>query len=198
MKKKETFIFEIRAAKTDDGKPVLRGYPAKFNVMSEDLGGFIENIAPGCFSEAIIDDDVRALFNHEAVYVLGRNRSGTLKLWEDDIGLAMELYPPDTQLVRDLVLTPIERGDITQMSFGFETVSDSWEWDKNPCVRTLLKARLYDVSPVTFPAYRQTEVALRSLEVAKQAAAGGSAPPPDSARFREILNLQAMAAAVIL
>lgn len=196
--KRENFIFEVRAERKEDGPAHLIGYAAKFDQFSEDLGGFVEKIAPGAFSKAIVDDDVRALFNHDANIILGRNRAGTLVLTEDETGLRIDITPPDTQLVRDMVVSPIERRDITQMSFGFETLEDSWAWDKQPCERTLLSVRLYDVSPVVFPAYRQTEIALRSLEQAKKAAQGGEDTPPNSARIREILNLHAQAAAVIL
>lgn len=197
-KKREHFLFEVRADKTDDGKPRLVGYAAKFNVFSEVLGWFREMIAPGAFADAILTDDVRALWNHDANFVLGRNRAGTLKLAEDETGLAIEIYPPDTQLVRDMVLAPIERGDVSQMSFGFEATGEAWDWAKEPAERTLLKVNLYDVSPVTYPAYRQTEIALRSFEAAKKAASGGGQSPPDSDRLRAIMIEQELAAAVIL
>jgi hypothetical protein len=94
--------------------------------------------------------------------VLGRNKAGTLRLHEDDHGLAIEIDPPDTQWARDLMVS-MERGDVTQMSFGFTVAEDSWEQDKDEKVtRTILKIKeLYDVSPVTFPAYPQTEAHVR-------------------------------------
>lgn len=158
--------FEVRAS---DGEPAkIVGYPAKFNVWSEDLGGFIERIAPGAFAETIMQDDIRALFNHNPDYVLGRNRAGTLILTEDEIGLRMEITPPETQWARDLLVS-IRRDDVNQGSFGFR-IND---WDKDqvweeppgdtPWRRTLLKLRLFDVSLVTFPAYPQTEAHLRGL-----------------------------------
>lgn len=198
-KKREHLFFEVRADRADDGKARLVGYAAKFNTFSEILGGwFREKIAPGAFKDAILTDDVRALWNHDANFVLGRNRSGTLRLAEDENGLAIEIYPPDTQLVRDMVLAPIERGDVNQMSFGFEANSEAWDWAKDPAERTLLAVSLFDVSPVTYPAYRDTEIALRSLEAAKQAAKGGAVAPPDPARLRAIMIEQQRAAAVIL
>jgi hypothetical protein len=92
--------------------------------------------------------------------VLGRNKSGTLRLAEDDKGLAIELDPPDTQWARDL-MTSMKRGDINQMSFGFETVLD--EWNEKLTERTLIELKLFDVSVVTFPAYRQTSAVVRSF-----------------------------------
>jgi HK97 family phage prohead protease len=150
-----------------DGKiPCIRGHAAVFNAMSEDLGGFRETILPGAFSDSMTSDDVRALYNHDPNYVLGRNRSGTLRLAEDSHGLAIEIDPPDTTFARDL-LTSMRRGDISQMSFGFMVPKGGQSWQKNSdgsTTRTLSKIQLLDVSPVTFPAYPQTDCAVRSLE----------------------------------
>lgn len=155
---------ELIVERREGKPPLLRGHAAVFGQLSEDLGGFREQIAPGAFRDAIETDDVRALFNHDANYVLGRNRSGTLRLAEDARGLAIEIDPPDTQTIRDLVIAPIERGDVTQMSFGFSVRPNGQDWAKNDegqTIRTLKKVRLYDVSPVTFPAYPQTDIAAR-------------------------------------
>jgi phage head maturation protease len=79
----------------------------------------------------------------------------------------MTVIPPDTQWARDL-LTSIDRGDVDQMSFGFRTILDEWEQKKNESIRTLKEVELVDVSPVTYPAYPDTSVALRSLEEHKE------------------------------
>jgi HK97 family phage prohead protease len=137
-----------------------------FNSWSGDLGGFTEKIAPGAFKESLSrGDDVRALLNHDANYVLGRTKSGTLELSEDKKGLRIVNAPPDTQWARDLQVS-IDRGDIDQMSFGFVTRKDQWEEDKETkkVSRTLLEVDLVDVSPVTFPAYPDTTVAIRSMD----------------------------------
>ena len=91
---------------------------------------------------------------------------------EDEQGLYVEIDPPDTQVARDLV-TSIERGDISQMSFGFQTIKDSWETEENAAkdLRTLEKVKLWDVSPVTFPAYQETDVAVRSHDCWSQSKA---------------------------
>jgi len=131
-----------------------------------DGGWFREKIAPGAFASSINTDDVRALFNHDPNFVLGRNKAGTLKMSEDERGLHIEIEPPDTQVARDLMVS-LERGDISQMSFGFEVIKDSWERStegNNLDIRTLEKVRLWDVSPVTFPFYKETDVAVRSHE----------------------------------
>ena len=116
--------------KDDDSLPKVEGYAAVFNTDSEDMG-FIERIAPGAFKKALKTSDVRALFNHDSNIILGRTSAGTLELKEDKKGLHMSVTPPDTQLVRDMVLAPIERGDITQQSFSFTVKSDDWDYKEN-------------------------------------------------------------------
>lgn len=163
---------ELRAGA--DGKRRLAGHAAVFNQVSEDLGGFREQIAPGAFAEAIGKDDVRALFNHDPNFILGRTGARTLRLAEDVRGLAIEIYLPNTQTIRDLVIAPIERGDVSQMSFAFGVRPGGQDWakdDEGRVIRTLKKLRLFDVSPVTFPAYPQTDVAVRELRSWQGAAA---------------------------
>ena len=153
---------EVRADENEPKK--IRGYAAIFEKLSVPLWGFREKISKGAFAESIKKDDIRALWNHDPNYVLGRNKSGTLALEEDDKGLKIEVTPPDTQWARDLLVS-IERKDVTQMSFGFEVEKDEWDRsDEKNVIRTLLKTRLFDVSPVTFPAYPQTSVGVRSAE----------------------------------
>ena len=165
MKKEiRTVPIELRVEGGDS--PKIVGHAAVFNKWSEDLGGFREKIAPGAFTKTISEGDVRALFNHDPNFVLGRNKAGTLSLEEDKKGLKVSIDPPDTQWARDLT-TSIERGDINQMSFGFRTVKDQWTTPKtgNENKRELLEVELFDVSPVTFPAYPQTDVGVRSIDL---------------------------------
>jgi len=146
--------------------PVIRGYAAVFDSLSEDLGGFREIVKPGAFTRSIKKNaDVRALVNHDPSQILGRTRAKTLTLAEDDKGLSVEIDPPDTTLGRDII-TSIERRDIDSMSFGFITRADEWIEEGGKIVRHLIDVDLFDVSPVTFPAYRKTnvKVAKRSLE----------------------------------
>ncbi len=194
---RRAFVVEgLKVEKRADGKAVLRGHAAVFGQLSEDLGGFREQIVAGAFLEAIEKDDVRALFNHDPNFVLGRNRAKTLLLSEDSRGLAIEIDPPDNDTVRHLVLQPIERGDVSQMSFGFSVRPGGQDWakdDEGRTIRTLKKVRLFDVSPVTFPAYPQTDIAVRELR-AWQAAA---APDPEKlAARRRFLNALQRDAAV--
>ncbi len=154
-------IKEMRVAAGSNQEPIIEGYAAIFGVYSQNLGGFREIIQKGAFSESIGQDDIRALWNHDANYVLGRNKSGTLELSEDEKGLRIKITPPDAQWAKDLVQS-IKRGDVDQMSFAFETISDDWHKEEGQIVRELIKAKLYDVSPVTYPAYTQTSVSARS------------------------------------
>ena len=129
--------------------------------------GFREKIAPGAFKKALKSSDARALFNHDPNIILGRQSAGTLKLKEDEKGLLSEVNPPDTQYIRDVVLAPMKRGDIKEMSFGFLVKTEEWkeEKEKEFVTRTIIEVdRLFDISPVTFPAYPDTSVALRSLK----------------------------------
>jgi len=150
---------EVRVA--EQGEPRFVGYAAVFNELSEEFFGFREKVLPGAFVDSIGTDDVRMLFNHDPNYVLARNKAGTLLLKEDSHGLYFEATPPNTQFAKDL-LESVKRGDITQNSFGFmvENRSD-WEWDEKESIRSLKKAKLLDVSIVTYPAYPQTSVSVR-------------------------------------
>ena len=151
------------AIRADGAQPVMAGHAAVFDQLSEDLGGFRERIAPGAFAKSLSAQDVRALWNHNSDYVLGRKKSGTLRLQEDARGLAIEIDTPDTNWGRDLSVS-IQRGDIDQMSFGFLTIEDRWDKLDGLWVRTLLEVELHEVSPVTFPAYSQTSISARSME----------------------------------
>ena len=154
---------EIRLKEPDDVESSgITGYAAVFNSWSEDLGFFKEQIAPGAFRATIKNGDVRALINHDPNLVIGRTKNGTLRLWEDDKGLGYEVDLPETSYAQDL-RESIKRKDITQNSFGFQTLRDDWSEDGKR--RTLREVKLFDISPVTFPAYKQTNVKLRLHEM---------------------------------
>jgi len=158
-------IAEFRADTTDDGM-TLRGHAATFGDVY-DLGMFDERIAAGAFDD-VLSDDVRALWNHDSNHVLGRTKSGTLRLSVDQRGLLSEIDLPDSAAA---LREAIDRGDVDQMSFGFTVETDTWETTNEETgreLRTIQKVgRLFDVSPVTFPANPNTDVAVRSLEAAK-------------------------------
>lgn len=172
----------------DNGPRILIGYAAVFDELSEDLGGFRERIAPSAFASSV-GGDVRALFNHDTNLILGRTKANTLMVAEDQRGLRCEITLPDTTVARDL-LESVRVGNIDQMSFGFRTKKDNWEEVDGQIIRTLLDIELLDVSPVTFPAYPQTEIALRSMG-AWQEAVNPIAPPDyeDELRGLALLGL---------
>lgn len=147
-------------------RPIISGYAARFNSLSGDLGGFREIIRPGAFRSAIATSDIRALWNHDANMVLGRTKAGTLRVEETDGGLYVEIDPPDTAAGRD-ALEMIRRGDVTQMSFAFKLApgGDTWSKASDGTARREITrfAEVFDVSPVTYPAYADTEVSVRSL-----------------------------------
>jgi HK97 family phage prohead protease len=182
---------DLRAERAEGQPPRLVGHASVFDAWTTIYEGryFVwrEVVRPGAYRNAIAERmDVRALFNHDANFVLGRTLSGTLRLSEDSIGLLTETDPPDTPTIRDLVLAPIERGDVSGMSFAFtvrssgksvvteadgvttidrggERITIRTEGEREVQERELLDLDLYDISPVTYPAYEQTDVALRAL-----------------------------------
>ena len=161
IQERRSFHVELRA-EGDEDDPKIVGYAAVFD-SATNLGPFTEVIRKGAFKKTIGEADVRALWNHNDDHVLGRSKSGTLILEEDEKGLKIEIDPPDTQAARDLMHL-MDRGDVDQMSFAFRAVKEKWteaESDDEDPVRELLEVRLYDVSPVTYPAYEDTIVALR-------------------------------------
>lgn len=165
-----TSAIELREG-SDGGPSKLVGYAAVFNRFSENLGGFVEKIAPGAFRTSLEGgDDILAYMNHEGgLSQLGRRSNGTLTLVEDDIGLRVEITPPDTTAGRD-ALTLVSRGDVQNMSFGFSVREDGDEWierDDGMYERTLNSVRLFEVSPVSTPAYPDTTIAARSLDAFK-------------------------------
>jgi len=154
---------ELRSSET--GQPVAQGYALKFWKRSQPMMGFVEQIDPAAVTKTLQEADIRALFNHEASMLLGRKAAGTLRVRADEVGVPYEIDLPNTTLGRD-VAELLNRGDITGSSFGFRVVGNGEQWgeteDGYP-LRTLTEIAMRDVSPVTFPAYLDTEASLRSL-----------------------------------
>lgn len=167
---------EIRAMETikavDDEKMIVEGYALRFNTLSNDLGGFVEEISPEALKEADLSD-VRCLIDHDSSKVLGRTTSETLELKVDDEGLYFRTQLPNTTYAKDLYEN-IRLGNINQCSFGFILDENGDEFEKREdglFKRTLRKIKsLFDVSIVTYPAYNDTQVApaLRSIEQIKE------------------------------
>ena len=164
---------EIRVEERADGPSRIVGYAARIYRKSEPgtqyelAPGIVERIMPGAFDRALArGDDVRALFNHDPNLLLGRTRSGTLELSKDSKGLKYRITPNDETQVTNDVKSHIGRGDMTGSSFAFTIEEEEWRTEgKNENrvdIREIKSVRLYDVSPVTYPAYEATSVGLRA------------------------------------
>lgn len=161
---------EFRKDGDEGGK--IEGVAAVVNKRT-DLGWYEEEIAKGAF-DGVMKDDVRALFNHDPNRVLARTTSGTLQLSINDRGDLMYSYEtPDRTYARDLE-DSVSKKDVDQSSFAFSIKEERWIWADERSdggkkdLRIIEKLeRLYDVSPVTYPAYQDTSVAKRSFESAK-------------------------------
>lgn len=139
----------------------IEGYFVVFNSVYEIAPGMTESVAPGAFSETL-DGDIRALIDHETMYVLGRNQAGTLELREDDKGLwGSILINPNDQDAMNLY-SRVERGDVNQCSFGFDILSEETDFRDDGTIHWTIKSvKLYEVSVCTFPAYAETSVEAR-------------------------------------
>ncbi|EPZ9324559.1 HK97 family phage prohead protease [Salmonella enterica subsp. enterica] len=177
--------FEIRSASVSVKNNKLVGYVVPWNSRSQLIWDeFYEVFAPYAFKDSLASgNDVRALYEHDYKGLLGRTASRTLILSEDNTGLRFELDPPDTQTGRDL-LELVGRGDISGMSFGFRATKESWDFNQDPCLRTITDAELLEITFTATPAYSESdvEIARRSMQLARQR--------PDNARqWAELLEL---------
>lgn len=159
---------ELRAAA--DGSEELVGYAAVFNRYSQDMGGWVEMVAPGAFAQTITQADIYGLFNHNPDAILGLNTAEppTMRLEEDVTGLRYEV-DLDSDPTAEVVRAKVKRGELRGSSFGFMTLESEWSvTEQDMPLRVLKSVRLFDVGPVTYPAYLATQevnaqVALRSL-----------------------------------
>ncbi len=170
---------ELRAG-ADGTMPTLVGYAAVFDSRT-DLGWFEEEVVAGAFAKSLSDgDDVRALYNHDSAQVIGRRDAKTLRLEEDATGLRIEIDLPDTTAARDLV-SNINAGNIDGMSFGFRAREQEWiEREGEQELRRLIDVELIEVSAVTFPAYPDTSIAKRSLELSRTESPAGQPASEES------------------
>nr|WP_299385573.1 HK97 family phage prohead protease [Allomuricauda sp.] len=163
---KSSVLIEKRTEGEADSAPVIEGYAALFNNPTE-LFWFREEILPGAFDN-VLGNDVRCLFNHDPNQVLARSvdGQGTLELSVDSTGLKYRYTTPDRSFARDLA-DAIEKGDVTQSSFSFRAKKVIWtEGEQGEMdLRQIAEVDvLYDVAPVTYPAYADTSVAKRSRD----------------------------------
>lgn len=166
--------FEARSNE-ESGVKTISGYASKYNVESQVLRDwwgdkFVEVVAEGAFDNSLINNTIKALYNHNTDNVLGSTKSGTLRLESDSVGLRFDIDLPNTTVANDLYES-VKRGDVDGTSFGFKVLDDKWskvEKDGEEIMkRTLLEVELYEISPTPFPAYEDTEVDCRSLEKIK-------------------------------
>ena len=158
----------LKLQSRDDKQPVISGYGAVF-YRDDDPGteyelfeGLVERIMPGAFDRAIQEaDDCRALFNHNPDLCLGRSTAGTLRLSIDATGLRYEIDPPDTAAGRDVQVS-LQRGDITGSSFTFLPDDMTWREKDGVTIREVRSVQLFDLGPVTFPAYTSSTAGMRS------------------------------------
>ena len=148
----------------DGGELRIEGYFAVFNSIYDIWDGASESVAPGAFSETL-GGDIRALIDHETMYVLGRNQAGTLELREDSHGLwGSILVNPNDQDAMNLYAR-VQRGDVNQCSFGFDILEEETDFHDDGSIHwTIKKVKLYEVSVCTFPAYAETSVQARKHE----------------------------------
>jgi uncharacterized protein len=158
----------IALQKRDGSASTITGYAAVF-YREGDPGteyqlwdDLVEHIMPGSFDRAISEkDDCRALANHDPNLLLGRASAGTLRLSIDSVGLKYEIDVPDTQAGRDTCVS-LERGDLTGSSFTFLPDERVWREQGDMIICEVRSVQLFDVGPVTFPAYTATSAGLRS------------------------------------
>lgn len=170
MEKTDRTVRQVRSITSDfktreDGEELrIEGYFAVFNSNYQIMDGMSESVAPGAFSETL-GGDIRALIDHETMYVLGRNQAGTLELREDSHGLwGSILINPNDQDAMNLYAR-VQRGDVNQCSFGFDILHEETDFRDDGSVHwTIDKVKLYEVSVCTFPAYAETSVQARQNE----------------------------------
>ena len=174
MEKNRTNHRQVRSiasnfkTREDGEEKRIEGYFAVFNSVYEITPDMTESVAEGAFSKTL-DGDVRALIDHETMYVLGRNQAGTLELREDDKGLwGSILINPNDQDAMNLY-SRVERGDVNQCSFGFEILSEETDFRDDGTVHfTITEVRLHEVSVCTFPAYAETSAQARKEDRAHE------------------------------
>lgn len=152
------------ATRDDNGALAIEGYFAVFNSNYDIAPGLSESIAPGAFDNTL-SGDIRALINHDTTLVLGRTKANTLQLRTDNHGLwgHIDINPNDTDAMN--LYNRVQRGDVDQCSFGFDIISEETDFREDGSIHwTIKEVELYEVSPCTFPAYEETNIAARTKE----------------------------------
>lgn len=166
VEKRNLTTNSVEIREDEAGNRTLTGYAIKWEMKSVTMGWrrFREQFKRGAFTESMANEDQLALWSHDTSKVLGRTKNGTLRLFEDEIGLRFELDLLDTTLGDDAYKT-IKRGDVDGVSFGFQMLKQEWdEADPDNVIRTVTKAKLLEISPVAFPAYPDSQISARSKD----------------------------------
>jgi HK97 family phage prohead protease len=157
-------LVDLEVREADDAPPTIVGHGIVTDSLSLDLGGFREKVDPQAAARAIKRRGavIKSFFNHNPDHVLGRTDNKTLKLSTDERGVVYAVTPPDTQWARDLLVS-VKRGDVKGSSFSFRTLKDRWEEDEGTQTRTLLDFELFEIGPVTEPAYPKADSQVRAM-----------------------------------
>ena len=149
----------------DEEKMRLRGYATVYDTLTEPIWDlWRERVAMGAYDESVARDDIRCLWQHDSTKVLGRTASGTMRVWSDDVGVGYSAEPPAWA---SGYMESVARGDVTQSSIGFEAFEDEWAMDPEDderYIRTIVKAKMWEGSPVTWPALSATSVGLAGAQ----------------------------------
>jgi uncharacterized protein len=160
-----SLVADLKTRAEENGEKVIEGYFAVFNSETELWQGAFEEIDPAAFNKTL-ENDIRALLNHDTNFVLGRNKANTLELKVDSKGLwgSIKINPEDTDAVN--LYSRVKRGDVDQCSFGFNILAEETDFREDGTVKWRLKeVDLHEVSVVTFPAYSDTGVQARKKDV---------------------------------
>lgn len=175
---------------TETGDLILSGYFIKFDEVTELWPGYFEVIKREGVEKAIQNADIRALFNHDDSLVLGRTGNGTVILGVDEIGLFGDIIinKEDPQAIG--AYARVQRGDVIGCSFGFIPIKiNTEERDDGSYLDTILELEIFEVSPCTFPAYPQTEIAARQKDFESQKRANREALEKRKKEIKEKFNL---------
>nr|DAI28012.1 MAG TPA: prohead serine protease [Caudoviricetes sp.]DAN44331.1 MAG TPA: prohead serine protease [Caudoviricetes sp.]DAR23744.1 MAG TPA: prohead serine protease [Caudoviricetes sp.]DAW77413.1 MAG TPA: prohead serine protease [Caudoviricetes sp.] len=175
---------------TETGDLILSGYFIKFDEVTELWPGYFEVIKREGVEKAIQNADIRALFNHDDSLVLGRTGNGTVTLGVDEIGLFGDIIinKEDPQAIG--AYARVQRGDVVGCSFGFIPIKiNTEERDDGSYLDTILELEIFEVSPCTFPAYPQTEIAARQKDFESQQRANREALDKRKKEIKEKFNL---------
>ena len=188
---------DVRVVSRKDGPEHIQGYAAVFYDGTEETefrlwDDLVERVMPGAFDRALDEnDDVRGLFNHNADNILARTSAGTMSLSVDDTGLLYDMQPADTAIA-DTVIKNIRAGNIKGSSFAFEITEEGWRKEAGQEVREIRGVRLFDVGPVTFPAYEGTKAFMRAEgeQINKARARGETERAEAERRKREAIKAE--------